>query len=223
MKSQDVSDSEWKQHADRLEIRVDNHDIEQLLASNIANSIVSLYSSFDDFLSKTRKEFQLFHCEQWKIKQGDSPIDEISRNLENGRTFQEMHEAIVGFEYYRKLRNKIVHPASTNLGLLVKWYEDSNTQLQEVTEKYSMKTAPNAPDNLEIHDMKLFCRILLDIAEKTSTLFDPGDVKLAHYVESNFVPDKNTNKNRQDNAYLGYIATNFGVTGDRARQILQLI
>jgi hypothetical protein len=81
-----------------------------------------------------------------------------------------------------------------------------------------MVSAPNNFDQINFHDVKLFARVLLDILPKFDEALDPGDQKLKELLPLHCW--STLKGNRKENAIVGYLTNHFGISKERAINIL---
>ena len=86
-----------------------------------------------------------------------------------------------------------------------------------------MQSAPNSPSEISFHDVKLLCRLLLDMTSTIGEAYDPGNEALAKIVPTKNFKKYGANKDRVNNAIVGYLKTEYGLTNDRATEISELI
>ncbi len=215
--------SYWNNLCNLEGIKVDGIKYDELIDSNARLAVVSLYSGFDEYMKNLRKEYSLFFG-KWSQNDGVGPLKAIKDNCPNNKVkLTNWSDKELLFDYYRGVRNLVVHPNEKDLQDSDRKYQNQRVDLSKVGRSYGMKEAPFPPDRICFHDIKLFCQLLLDITLTVSQAFDPGDELLASYVKKNYSQDRNRSHKRQANAIIGYLKTEFGVSDTRAGRIVDQI
>lgn len=218
--SKDENDP-WSVLAKTYGVKVDGIKTAQILRSSSRLNMVSIYSGFDLYLSSFRKEYNSLSKKSWAKEDKEGPFDEIRNNFTATKVWsihsvaKEMLEVL---DYYRLFRNSVAHPSEKDEKSAIEAYKSSEKSRVAVSHYYKMKTAPNAPEDINFHDVKLFSRILLDLLPKLDELLDPGDESLL-----SLVPTENwslLSKKRQKNARIGYLVNKYGLERERAEKII---
>ena len=131
--------------ATELEIKVDEIDLPSLISQNIFQSIVSLYSSFDEYQSSLKTEFQKITNQDLKEKSEYSPFQALRENAVSADKILELKSKFLLFDYYRKIRNHIVHPKPNGLEEIAAWYRKNSDELSALGKSYGLRESPNSP------------------------------------------------------------------------------
>jgi len=183
--------------------------------------VPNVYSGFDLYLTVYRKEFVHLFDKDWKSDKSDTPFDEFRKNI----SLNEIESSLDIFpyqvkliDYYRLARNGIVHPSEENKQSATKFFKNEKKSLDIVRKYYNMSAAPNDYDLLDFHDIKLFCRTLLDILPFFDQKLDPGNEKL----KSTVPVDKwdNVREDRRRNAEIGFLQNKYGISRERSEKIM---
>ena len=207
--------------AKELGIKVDGLQSSKVLGNAARLNLVNVYSGFDLYLSTFRSEFFNLLKKEWRSNTGDTPFDEIRRNIDlNGieSTISITPHQIKLFDYYRLTRNSIVHPSKKNRDSALNFYSKEIESLKEIRLHYKMVNAPNSLDSLDFHDVKLFSRTLLDLLPLLDEQLDPGNEMLRAMIPC----EKwlNLEADRRKNAKIGFLKSNFGISTERSKEIL---
>lgn len=188
-----------------------------LLSRHLARSyIVTVYHSAERFLHEFRSEHTALFQRIWT---GDAKdVDPLTVTLMNVATSQSETERKIGldlisrFQYYRAVRNWIVHTKNPDPGRP----ESTFSQIAEYSEEHlvlfeSVK-APNRPGDLSFDDFVFFSRLTKLIAQKLCRIAKPDH---SHWVRTfSLKPFKhlqNNKKHRMRNAVAGRIRTEYGM------------
>ncbi len=216
----------WSILGTRLGLKVDGLETDQLIASCSRLHIVSLYSGWDSFIRFLRTEYQELFSETWQHNDGDTPFNEIYRNRPGTgedlkqKIFPNRQQAI---EYYRKIRNAIVHPTLSTTNEVEEHFAKYEADLIQVRHLYGMHSSPNRYGSINIHDVKLLARLVLDVGAVISESFDPGDARLIKVLPLNLWKGFMNNEQKYQNKILGYLRTEFGLDDGRAEHIVSQI
>lgn len=214
--------SYWNEASKRHGIVLSGVETQNILTSQSRLSIVSLYSGFDAFCSELKDEQKSFGKE-WKKDDKTPPLEILINNANNAIPASQLTKAQKAcFNYYRLVRNSVVHPIKKNKDGAEAFYKDHVQELSSIRELYEMKTAPNKPDAVSFHDVKLLCRLLLDITSTFGSAFDPGNAELAKSVPMKAFSKFNDSAQRQENAILGFLKSEYGISSDRALSIAKI-
>ncbi|MBO7926217.1 hypothetical protein J5X91_08030 [Pseudoalteromonas sp. K222D] len=211
----------WGDLAKNYEIKVDGIKTEQVLKSSSRLNMVSIYSGFDLYLAAFRKQYTVLSEKNWIKEDKDSPFEEIRRNLLRDK-IRKAHdvadEMIDVIEYYRLFRNSVAHPSDKNKKNAEQVFIDSELSRESVRNYYCIQSAPNSPNDINFHDVKLFSRILLDLLPKFDEIVDPGDDRLLQLLPSNSW--LLLNDERKKNARIGFLVNTYGLDRNRASEII---
>ena len=211
----------WEKIAEQFNVHLSGIDSERIFKSAARLNIVNVYSGFDLYLFSYRKEFTRLMKSEWKCKEGDSPFDEFKNNISIVKIKNKhivLSEQIQLVQYYRLVRNAIVHPAEKTKQSCRKYYQDNNHNLNRIQTHYKMLSAPNSLDEINFHDVKLFARVLLDILPSFDEALDPGDELLKELLPVQ--SQTNLKASRSSNAAIGFLTNEFGISLDRAKRIM---
>lgn len=185
--------------------------------------IVAVYESAERFFKEFRREHSELHRREWTgDKDGKSRIELTLENL--GPTKEEA-EQIVGldlisrFEYYRLVRNWIVHDRTRK--------PDKETTALQNLPKYSDANAaalgrivaPNPPELLNFDDFILFSRVTKLLAEKLNFLGKPHEDSWVTTFDMKPFKTLVMNPERMRNAVAGKLRTEFGMNSKAAEWI----
>lgn len=185
--------------------------------------IVAVYESAERFFKEFRREHSELHRMEWTgDEDGKSRIDLA---LENFAVRKDHASQTVGwdlisrFEYYRLVRNWIVHDRTrtpekeTAVLRNLPEYSDANAAT------LGRLTAPNSPDSLNFDDFILFSRITKLIAERFCVLGKPADDSWLLTFDKTPFRSLLNNKERWKNAVAGKLRTDFGMSSESAEWI----
>ncbi len=211
----------WAQVAKRYGVKIDGLKSQRVLSSAARLNIVNVYSGFDLYLSSFRKVFFELKGREWSSDRKDTPFDEFQRNI-SLNDVKKLGE-IVQFkldliDYYRLVRNAIVHPSKDNGKAVRKYFKEYRNSLLTVQSHYGMSGAPNSYEELDFHDVKLFARTLLDILPEFDATLDPGNERLKSLIP--YKNWQNHNESRKRNAALGFLKNEYGIDQNRALRVL---
>lgn len=185
--------------------------------------IVAVYESAERFFKEFRKEHSELHRREWTgDKDGKSRIDLALENV--GPTKEEAEQSvgldlISRFEYYRLVRNWIVHdrtrkPEKETMALQsLAEYSDANAAA------LGRLVAPNPPESLSFDDFILFSRVTKLVAEKLSALGKPNEDSWVTTFDIKPFKALVKNQKRMRNAVAGKLRTDFGMTSEAAEWI----
>jgi hypothetical protein len=214
----------WQTYAERHSINVRGLQSDELLTSSIRLAIVSIYSGLDSYIESTKEQLKILRATAWTQNDGDSLIDALKRNfpLDERKTGIDTHGQLSCLDYYRLLRNSIVHQGNDGFDKAMDYFNSESDALCRFREKYRFDTAPCAPNALTYHDVKAIARALLGTAEAVETQLDPGNEKLRSLIPRHHMTLPSNKPTRQKNAAMGWLRDNYGITGRRALDILNL-
>ncbi|HHC6507157.1 TPA: hypothetical protein ACX6NP_000259 [Photobacterium damselae] len=215
------SDDPWRDLAKTYDIKVDGIETKQVLKSSSRLNMVSIYSGFDLYLTSFRKEYTNIFDKDWIKEDKVSPFEEIRKNLgrKQVKAAHEVADEMIGvIEYYRLFRNSVAHPSDKNKKAANEAFKTSLNSRERVADYYGMQSAPNSPEAINFHDVKLFSRILLDLLPQFDEIVDPGDERLLELLPR----DRwlLLNDERKENARIGYLVNTYGLDRNRASKIV---
>ncbi len=214
----------WSEIAKTYNIKVNGVETKRILESSCRLNMVSLYSGFDLYLASLRLEFKVLTKKQWAREDKDSPFDEIKKNLGSAK-ITAAHAVADAFidviEYYRIFRNSVAHPSPKNKKKAHEVFKKLESSRDIIRNHYQMQSAPNAPENINFHDVKLFARIMLDLLPTFDRLMDPGNQRLLELIPL----EKWTllKDSRKKNARIGFLVNTYGLERKRAEVIVDLL
>lgn len=211
----------WSIIADGFKVKVDGLQSEQVLSSAARLNIVNVYSGFDLYLTAYRKEYVNLFKIDWKCDRSDTPLNEFRKNinLSEIEALLEVNPYIIKLiDYYRLVRNGVVHPSEENKISVSSFFEKESDSFKAVRVHYGMASAPNSFDSLNFHDVKLFCRILLDILPLFDEKLDPGNELLKGTIPiKSWLQHK---ESRKKNYEIGFLTNTYGISKRRSEEIL---
>lgn len=215
------TDDPWALLANEFEIKVDGLQSSCVLSSAARLNIVNVYSGFDLYLSAFRKEFVHLFQKDWRSDKSDTPFDEFRKNIALDEI--ESQETLIPhklklIDFYRLARNGIVHPSQENKNSAKNFYEKELNSLQTVQNHYKMLSAPNDFYSLNFHDVKLFCRTLLDTLPLFDEKLDPGNERLKATIP--FGKCSNYKEDRKRNYAIGFLTNKYSISKERSEKIL---
>lgn len=185
--------------------------------------IVAVYESAERFFKEFRREHSELHRREWK---GDADgKSRVALALENIGPSEEQAERTVGldlisrFEYYRLVRNWIVHgrtrPPEKETDALqnLSEYSDANVAA------FERLAAPNRPESLNFDDFILFSRVTKLVAERLSALGRPTEESWVSTFDMKPFKALLTKPERLKNAVAGKLRTDFGMNLEAAEWI----
>ncbi len=189
--------------------------------------IVAVYESAERFFKEFRREHSELHRREWTgDKDGKNRIDLA---LENVGPTKERAEQIVGldlisrFEYYRLVRNWIVHDRTRKPEKEVSALEELAEYSETNAAALGKLAAPNPPESLTFDDFILFSRVTKLIAEKLSALGKPSEDSWIATFDIKPFKALLKDQERMRNAIAGKLRTDFGMESEAAEWISQNI
>lgn len=215
------ADDAWALVANEFDIKVDGLQSASVLSSAARLNIVNVYSGFDLYLTAYRKEYVHLLKDDWKSDKSDTPFDEFRKNIalsDIESSLDIIPHQLKLIDFYRLARNGIVHPSNENKEAAVNFFIKEVDKLKIVKNHYNMLGAPNNFESLDFHDVKIFCRSLLDILPLFDEKLDPGNERLKAIVPTE--KWKNYKDVRRRNAEIGFLQNEYGISRDRSEKIL---
>lgn len=182
--------------------------------------IVAVYESAERFLNEFRREHSALHRQEWtEKKDGMTLIDHVLANV--GPTKEQAGQTvgldlIARFEYYRLVRNWIVHDRTrtpekeTEALRTLPEYADANAAA------LGRLAAPNPPASLRFDDFILFSRVTKLVAERLSVLGKPTEESWVSTFDMKPFKALLKNPERLKNAVAGKLRTDFGMNSEAA-------
>ncbi len=215
------SEDPWALVAKEFGIKVDGLQSAIILSSAARLNIVNVYSGFDLYLTAYRKEFVHLFQKDWRSNKSDTPFDEFRKNIvlnEIESSMDIIPHQLKLIDFYRLARNGIVHPSKENKETAVKFFNKEADALKKVKNHYGMLGAPNDFDLLDFHDVKLFCRTLLDVLPLFDEKLDPGNERLKATVPAE--EWRSYKEGRRRNSEIGFLQNKYGISRERSEEIL---
>lgn len=207
-------------------IKLNGATTESLLLSHSRIGVVSIYCGFDFYVSELKKEYRYFYEKDWNENTKDSPIEGIKRNCPNKSDWTMLLKPseLIAIDYYRLLRNSIVHPRNREEDKIAKYYIENKSSMDEIRNQYEMKTAPNSVNSISFHDIKLLSRLILDISSKINVLFTPTDEMLANKLPEHGRFNKLKHDGpRRRKSIVAFYQTEYGLKNDHANRVTNIV
>lgn len=206
-------------------ICVNLSEVDSLLNHLARSYVVTVYQSAERFLNEFRKEHIALYKAEWT---GDAhDIDPLAVTLKNIGLNQNETEEIVGkdlisrFQYYRIVRNWIVHTKDSDISKPTAKFSQIIDYSMEHKGLFTSTEAPNSPDKLNFEDFIFFSRLTKLLAEKICTISMPP---LEHWISSMCLKRFKKLQNdpvRMKNAICGSLQTEYGMDVESARWIAE--
>jgi hypothetical protein len=170
--------------SDKFKIKVSydsNLNIAKVLSEGY---IVNVCQSAELFLHEFSNEYSILHKVQWKSYDKKSKLQGALENVTNGASININEQlSIELFEYYKLVRNSIVHKSMTTNKICQLQKDILSKHSQHIISQY--QTLPNDPQKLNFDDFILFSRVTKDIAGVLCRLGKPSDAQIMNYVLQN--------------------------------------
>lgn len=185
--------------------------------------IVAVYESAEMFFKEFRREHSELNRREWT---GD--VDGKSRMtlaLENvGASFDQARnvvgmDLISRFEYYRLVRNWIVHDKERNPEKETKALESLSPYSASNSTALGRLVAPNCPNALNFDDFILFSRVTKLVAERLNDLGTPSQDSWVSTFDLKPFKSLLKKPDRMRNAVSGKLRTEFGMNHEAAEWI----
>jgi hypothetical protein len=195
-----------------------------LLSRHLSRSyIVTVYQSAERFFHEFRQEHVALYQKEWL---GDAnSIDPLTVTLRNVTASESESEKQIGpdlisrFQYYRIVRNWIVHTKESDISKPQAKFSEIVPYSVEHQEKFRSVDAPNPPAGMCFDDFIYFSRLTKLIAEKLCHIAQPP---LDHWTQ-NFPLTRfkrlSMNPARMRNAVAGRLQTQYGMDAPTAKWI----
>ncbi|ALG69225.1 hypothetical protein [Beggiatoa leptomitoformis] len=211
----------WTSKASEVGIVLNGITSDRILNSQIRLSIVSIYSGFDVFLDEVENEFKRFDL-KWMKPDKVSPLEVLEKNYirgpDNKKNFRYESNAV---DYLRLLRNSIAHPNKKNKDEAENFYKSRRESIDFVREKYNMLSAPNNPSSISFHDIKFWCRLLLDFSESIALLLEPDDERIYSKVPFDSWKKYGKNHDKLKKVAISYIHSEYSYSLEKAKEIVE--
>lgn len=209
--------------SEKFGVCVNLSEFEAWYAHLAQRRIVSVYESAERFFKEFRREHSELHLREWT---GDADgKSRLALALENVGASKGDAERGIGldlisrFEYYRLVRNWIVHdrtrPPEKEVEAL------NNLAAYSVINAAALGrlTAPNRPDSLTFDDFILFSRVTKFVAERLNELGKPSEKSWLSTFDMKPFNSIMNNPERLRNAVAGKLRTEFGMNAEAAQWI----
>lgn len=189
--------------------------------------IVTVYQSAECFLHEFRREHVGLYGKDWK---GDAnnidPLTVALRNVsESEATAAEAigNDLISRFQYYRFVRNWVVHTKESDVSKPQEKYEQIIEYSKDNVERYATVKAPNRPEDLSFDDFIFFSRLTKDLAEKLCEVARPPEEHwfTAFHASLGRFKRLSLNPKRMKNAISGRLRTEYGMDDSTANWIAE--
>lgn len=196
-------------------IHVNLSEVDSLSRHLARTYIVLVASAVERFLKELREEHVALYRRPW-TRDADKKdrLEVVFENLSGGKDDAKQLiglDIISHFQYYRYLRNWIVHERESShqapqekFGKIVP-FSDDNKQL------YKSLPAPNAPDALTFDDFIFFSRLTKRVAEELSLMARPPSDHWREFVDVRPFKKFQQDRARMKNAISGKIRTDYGI------------
>ncbi|OQA86280.1 MAG: hypothetical protein BWY28_02425 [bacterium ADurb.Bin236] len=193
------------------------------LSHHLARSyIVTVYQSAERFLHEFRGEHILLYGREWTGDRKDSdPLTVTLLNVASNRKEAEDKigiDLITCFQYYRVVRNWIIHTKDSDLNKPLHAFCEIVKYLPEHKTLFGQTDAPNKPNELTFDDFILFSRLTKYIAKKLCEISYPPESYWKKSLLMQFNHLRN-NPRRMKNALTGLLRTEYGMDKEIAARI----
>ena len=198
-------------------------EVECLSRHLVRTYIVIVGSAVERFLKEFRKEHIALYRKEW-IGDRDKKdrLHLAFENLVGSRIEGENQigiDLVSRFQYYRNLRNWVVHEKESNLEEPQERFNAIIPYSQEHQKMFQRLAAPNQPDSLAFDDFLLFSRLTKLVAEKMCLIAAPPSEHWTKCGEFRKYKKLQNNPNRMRNAISGKLRTDYGMDEPTARWI----
>lgn len=214
----------WRIAAKKHGITVHGLSSRGVVDSSVRLSLVSLYSGFDLFMTDVRASFMRTQGREWVQYDGDTPFTALGRNTRleaNAHIDRLGAHRVAAMDHYRLIRNAVAHPSLESQVTSKRFFDTNSELLREVRFQYGMRTGPNDIDHLTFQDVQLLSRVALDVTGTIDELLDPGDQRFQELLADRRI-DKAKSRERNYNALVSWLRTEYGLNPDRAKRIVDL-
>ena len=206
-------------------IRVNLAEVDSLSRHLGRSYIVTVYQSAERFLHEFRREHRALYANEW-TGDGDD-VDPLTVALRNVAPSEDEAVKRVGadlislFQYYRILRNWVVHTKESDVSKPSVKFHEIVPYSAENQHIFRALNAPNPPADICFDDFIFFSRLTKFIAEKLCTVAEPP---IDHWVRTfQLAPFKRLENNplRMRNAVSGRLRTDYGMDAPTAQWIAE--
>jgi hypothetical protein len=186
--------------------------------------VVSAYHSADAFLTALRSQHQALTDSTWTgDARGKTKLDLALENLfgsvAQGMKAVNPHRYTV-FNYYRAIRNRVVHPKSTDDETVDRAYMDVGQYVQQLQNEYKMTNAPRPRNAMCFEDSLLFSRVLKDMAAVLNEKAKPAPEVLLRNIDLRRFDRVRNDPVRRRHAIRSELSTRFGLDQSEADAII---
>lgn len=219
--------------SERHGIRVNSVDFNLLKVRVSQLYIISVYEQAEGFLEDFRAEHP--RSLMWKYEENDDLFKRVLKNV--GSDFNQAKQAVGTlevnlFDYYRKVRNRFVHPEideSKNDNKV----PELKTQVK-LNPNYQKLNAPNVYEKICFDDFILFTRILKHISKSLCIASKPNDKEISDAAKKLLESGKSTlklqklkglknNPKRARNSVESFLRELYGLNREESAPIIEIL
>lgn len=216
-----------KQETAKHGIHVNLAEVESLSRHLTRTYIVLVASAVERFLKELREEHSALYRKAWI---GDANKKDrlivVFENLAGSESnvLKRIGSDVVSrFQYYRHLRNWIIHDQESNLSEPQENFESLVPLTEANSELYKLLKSPNPPAELVFDDFILFSRLTKRVAEALCTMARPPDDHWKDFLDLRPFKKLEKDPERMKNAISGKIRTDYGMEAPTANWIAENI
>lgn len=221
-----------KKHIEEISTKhgivVNFSNIDEVKVSLWKNYIVNAYSVAEVFLYEFRDEYCKIRNKNWSFNPEESKIKTIINSIVKGKNYQSKvsnfgEVEIALFEYYRHLRNNIIHSSEKSMKNVEREYERIIEYKDRIKVKYNIDLAPNSLNEIKYEDFNLFTRVMKNIAWELSIHGKPTYQEIAEIIDVKKYNHLKNNQKRFKNSFLTEIRTMYGYDELEAEEVFSLL
>lgn len=198
-------------------IQVNFPNVPSALSTIMGKSyIITVYQSADLFLRDFRHEYCKIAGKDWEYNEG-SKLPQVFENIAPRFKYQDEIEFNI-FEYYRLVRNNIVHPHSKKD--LSDMHQAILEEKEEIMVKYKVTNAPNAIDSINFEDFILFTKVTKKIGRILCELSKPGSKDLIKTLDLKSFRKLRNNRSRLEKSISSELRTRYSLNEEEVKEIL---
>jgi len=220
-KFENENEQYWSEKAEEADIKLEGIRSERILNRHNRLAIVSLYSGFDLYLEEIEAECKRFGF-QWEKPDKTPPLEILEINFTktplNRTHFRYESDSA---DYFRLLRNSIAHPSVAAKKKAIEYYNSKKKSLDYIQKKYNMISAPNEPNSLSFHDIKFWCKFLLDFTEQITRLLEPTEQMIFNSIPFNNWRKYGGDHEKMRKVAKSYIRSEYSYDLDKAEKIIE--
>ena len=208
-------------------IHVNLSEVDSLSSHLVRTYIVLVASAVERFLKDLREEHSALYRKVWT---GDANkkdrLEVVFENLAGSKDNAEKRigaDVISRFQYYRLLRNWIIHEQESNLREPQEKFDSIAPLSAANVNLYNLLKAPNPPTSLVFDDFIFFSRLTKRVAEELCTMARPSPDHWKEYVDLRPFKKFQQDPKRMKNAISGKIRTDYGLDTSTANWIAENI